>query len=583
MTKYAQHKANYNTAVQDFKQARKQAAMQQLIARLTGKSVELLSYEEVHEQFPSIDKVEKGVQEIPLDAIVGSVGRYEDFTRTFLPKHDGNEERWARVKTAVLDMKGWPPIDVYQVGEAYFVLDGNHRVSVARQLGSESITARVTEVKTRVPLTLDDDPNEVICKAQYASFLEETNLDRVCPDCDLQMTFTGQYRVLKAQIAAHRRWLESQRGESASEQEAVISWHENVYMPVVKMIREQGILHHFSNRTETDIYILLEQHQEELEEALDWEIDMETAVYDLAEQESQRRERGIVRLGKRLLHAIVPAEFTDGPAPGHWRKRQLEEGRENRLFADYLVAFRGVESDWDMLDQVIGMAQLDHDRLLGLHVVPRAADKEGAQAKQICERFEAYCKAHGVVGEMAIESGNITDAILRRAAWADLVVISLQYPPVDQPLARLGSGLIKLVQRCPQPILTLPIGSKILMDRVLLAYDGSPKADEALYVATYLKSRWPLDLTVLTVETEHTTSAALARARRYIEAHGIQDATYVLRERPIAEAVLETAVAYNNNYLIMGGFGFRPVKHIVLGSTVERVLSEFRYPVLICR
>ncbi len=584
MTNLAQHDINYNTAVQDFRRARKQAALQQLMARLTGKSVELLSYDEVHESFRPTGKVEKGKQEIPLEAIVGSVGRYEDFTRTFLPKHDSNAERWARVKTAVLDMKGWPPIDVYQVGEVYFVIDGNHRVSVARQLGSKTITAHVTEIKMRVPLSKDDDPNEVICKAQYAGFLEETNLDKMRPDCDLTMTISGHYELLRKEIAAHQRWMaEQQDGKLVSEPEAVSSWYDNVYLPIVQQIREQGILHKFRWRTETDIYVLLLEHRDELEEMLGWEVDRETAVSDFAEQETQRKQGLLTRFARRLRHLFVPPMLEDGPAPGTWRNKQLGEGRRNHMFVDYLVAFRGRESDWHMLEQLIKFAKWDNDRLLGLHIVSNEAEKESDQVRELCRRFEQQCAEAGIVGEMAIEVGNIVDTIVKRAAWADLVVTTLRQPSADQARPRYGSGFIQLVQRCPQPILVYPIGAEIKIDRVLLAYDGSPKADEALFVATYLKSRWTIDLVVLTVETEYTSESALTRAKHYIEGHGIHDADYVLRQKPIAEAILETAETYQSSYLIMGGFGFSPVKYMMLGSTVEKVLQEIQHPVLICR
>lgn len=117
----------------------------------------------------------------------------------------------------------------------------------------------------------------------------------------------------------------------------------------------------------------------------------------------------------------------------------------------------------------------------------------------------------------------------------------------------------------------------------MLAYDGSPKAEEALFVATYLASRWPLSLTVLTVETEHTSAEALERAKAYMQERGIMNATYVLRPRPIAEALLETAVEYDIDYLIMGGFGYRPMRHFMLGSTVDEILRRFKHPILICR
>ena len=155
--------------------------------------------------------VERGLQEIPLDKIVGSVGRYQDFTRSFLPKKDSDEVRWATVRAAINDMKGMPPIEVYQIGEVYFVKDGNHRVSVARQLGTTTISAYVTEIETRVPLTADDNPDEVICKAGYADFLEKTNLDHHFPKADLLMTISGHYQVMLDQITVECRLLGGRR------------------------------------------------------------------------------------------------------------------------------------------------------------------------------------------------------------------------------------------------------------------------------------------------------------------------------------------------------------------------------------
>ena len=142
----------------------------------------MLAYDYVSQQLRGTGTIDRGLQEIPLDAIVGSVGRYDDFTRDFLPKKDSIQDRWAGVKAAILNMTGMTPISVYQIGEGYFVRDGNHRVSVARQLGTPTITALVTEVKTRVPLAIDDDLDEVKCKARYAEFLEVTKLDELRPE-----------------------------------------------------------------------------------------------------------------------------------------------------------------------------------------------------------------------------------------------------------------------------------------------------------------------------------------------------------------------------------------------------------------
>ncbi len=170
---------DYEHAVQDFREARRQAVREQLMAHLTGKAADLLSYDEVREKLKARGSKPLGLKDIPLDAIVGSVGRYADFTRSFLPKVDSDRERWARVQVANADLTGLPPIEAYQIGEAYFVRDGNHRVSVARQLGAPTIQAYVTEIETRVPLTADVQPDDLILKAEYADFLEKTRLDEI--------------------------------------------------------------------------------------------------------------------------------------------------------------------------------------------------------------------------------------------------------------------------------------------------------------------------------------------------------------------------------------------------------------------
>ena len=276
---------SYEQAMQDFRRARQEAALRQLLQRVSGKSDELLAYNDVSDKLPITDAVERGLQEIPLNAIVGSVGRAEDFTRDFLPRRDSDAERWAAVKAAVIDMKGWPPIQVYQLGDAYFVKDGNHRVSVARRLGNKTITAYVTEIETRLPLGAAADPEAIIRRANYLYFLEKTRLDETRPQADLQLTFTDAYDTLLAQIEQHRRRCAA-AGQELDTREAAARWYDEVYRPALKLIREQGVLRSFSDRTEADMYILLSERHQELEEAL---------YRDLSEDQ-QRILKAVIRI-----------------------------------------------------------------------------------------------------------------------------------------------------------------------------------------------------------------------------------------------------------------------------------------------
>lgn len=574
---------DYISALHDFRQARRQATIQQILARLQGKSAELLAYDDVRKKLKVTGEAERGLHEIPVDAIVGSVGRYKDFTRTFLPKQDSTEERWARVKSVMTGMVGLPPIEVYKVGDAYFVRDGNHRVSIARQMNVPTIPAYVTEVKTRVPLKPDDDAEEIICKARYAEFLEQTNLDKLRPHANLLMTFCGHYRVLLEHIEVHRYFMGVDLQREISYEEAVAHWYDEVYMPVVQIIRQQGALHDFPGRTETDLYVLLAEYRAELERALGWDVAPETAVTSLSDQKGSRPQRVIARVSERLRGMIMPEELEAGPATGQWRRQRLAGRRSDHLFNDILVAMDGTQAGWAALTQALLVAQKENGRVLGLHVVADKAQIDSDAVKTISHEFQRRCQEAGTACKFAVEEGvAAARAIVQRAVWVDLVVFSLQHPPGALPLERLSSGLSTLIQRCSRPLLAVPLGITFPIDPVLLAYDGTPKGEEALFVATYLAAQWQFPLHVLAIESEKTAAVVSQHVRTYLQEHGIE-ATYFVKQGAVAEAILETAAAQNSNLVIMGGLQRPPVVRLVLDSKVDRVLRELRKPVLICR
>jgi hypothetical protein len=74
-----------------------------------------------------------------------------DFTRAFLPRRAEMQERWAAIDRLAVT-RDLPPVELYKVGDAYFIADGHHRVSVARRAGWRTIMAHVREYHTRVPL-----------------------------------------------------------------------------------------------------------------------------------------------------------------------------------------------------------------------------------------------------------------------------------------------------------------------------------------------------------------------------------------------------------------------------------------------
>jgi nucleotide-binding universal stress UspA family protein len=553
------------------------------MARLTGKSIDLFAYEDVRHKLKAKGSVSRGLQDIPVDAIVGSVGRYSDFTRSFLPRRDSDQQRWARVKAQVTDMGGLPAIEVYQIGEAYFVRDGNHRVSVARELDAPTIQAYVTEVRTKVPLSPDDQPDDLILKAEYVDFLEHTRLDNLRPEADLSVTAPGQHQALEEHIAVHRYYMGLDQEREIPYEEAVTHWYDEIYLPVVQIIQERGVLRDFPERTETDLYLWVSEHRAALEETLGWqEIRPEAAATDLATRSSPRPHRVVARVGHRILDSVTPDQLEDGPSPGEWRRDHLTNHQHGHLFADILVPLSAAESGWNALDQALGIAQREGGRLRGLHVVPEEDQIDSEEAQTVQAEFNRRCEAAGVPGQLAIEVGGIARKICERTRWTDLIVVNLAYPPPSQPVARLGSGFRTLIRRCTSPVLAVPGGPSPL-DNVLLAYDGSPRAIEALFVATYLADRWDISLTVITVtENGRIPGNTILRPQKYLESHGIQ-ATYLEERGPVAEVLLRTAEERGSNLTIMGGYGHSPVMEVVLGSAVDQVLRESRQPTLICR
>lgn len=573
-------RSGYSEALEDFRRARRQADLEMLMARFTGKSLDLLSFDEVRHKLRATNVAERGLQDVPIDAIVGSAGRYGDFTRTFLPRESVDQQRWARVKQVTSDLSAasLPPVELYKIGAVYFVRDGHHRISVARRLGAETIPAYVTEVHTRVPLGPDVQPDELIVKAEYAEFLEATRLDTLRPGADLSLSEPGGYAKLRDHIDVHRYVMESQSGREVSDSEAITSWYDHAYLPVVQVIRERGMLRDFPGRTETDLYLWVAENRERLRHQLGWSVKPEAVVADLAAKFSPQRRS----VGQRLFSLMVPASLTDGPQPGQWRKERLESRYLTQLFETILVPLNGEPGSWAAFEQALAIARRESSNLMGLHVVPTDLERTSEAALAVQHEFQRRCEAAPIAGALAVEVGEIASRICERATLADLVVLHLAHPPSAQLLERLGSGFRGIIRRCPRPVLAVP-RQAMPMQRLLLAFDGSPKSKEALFVATYMVEAWKASLTVVSVhEADHPTPSALHAMREYLAFHEIT-ADVVEASGSSAEVILRTADERDCNLILMGGYGARPLVEAVVGSTVDQVLRQSPRPVLICR
>ena len=247
--------------INKFQNARMRAFWKEMINHLRGKPIELLSFEDIKQRLRLREESYKGMQYVPLDQIVGSVGRYREFTRDFLPKNNTMQERWSRVYAVAESQLGFPPIELYKVGDVYFVRDGNHRVSVARQLGSGSIEAHVTELPTSVEVHPNMSEEDLNNATAYAAFLAESGLERVRPHHQvLKLSERWRYADLMGHIYLHKYVMEKMTGKTISIEEAAGNWYDNVYRPALTLIQKYNVLEQLDVRTETDLYLWLVDH-----------------------------------------------------------------------------------------------------------------------------------------------------------------------------------------------------------------------------------------------------------------------------------------------------------------------------------
>jgi hypothetical protein len=264
---------------------------------------ELLSFETVRRALPIYGQSYRGVQEVPVDKIVGTTtNRYADFDRAFLPSQFRTKSRWKQIDELRLRDVNLPPVQLYQVGAAYFVRDGHHRVSVARQMGQAFIDAEVVEMHTRTPLTINLrrlDPQGLTALGEYGSFLEKTQLDKLRPDVQIEFSQPGGYARLLEHIVVHQYLVGLDYRRDVTWEEAVIDWYDFIYMPIVSIIRERNILREFVGRTEADLYLWISDHhwslnlQEIQNHAYD--VGFDEAAEDLVRTQSPRLARKIKR------------------------------------------------------------------------------------------------------------------------------------------------------------------------------------------------------------------------------------------------------------------------------------------------
>lgn len=308
-------------ATNAFQKARQKAFLRRVLATIQGEPNDLLDYEDIRHKVRAGMPHYAGMTTVPISKIVGSVNRYRDFDRAFLPTQTRTAGRWRRIGEAYYSDINLPPVKLYKVGEVYFVVDGNHRVSVARELGREYIDAEVQESRVRVPLTPDMDPDDFEVVGEQADFLEATQLDETRPEARIELTIPGGYYVLLEHIEYHRYLQSKEWKREFTTPEAAAQWYDQVYLPVVQVIRASDVLREFPGRTEGDLYIWIIEHQYFLREHFGEEVSTQQAAQSFAEQYApnifERAWHWLLEkvLGRKRIRKIERQHHIDGNTP----------------------------------------------------------------------------------------------------------------------------------------------------------------------------------------------------------------------------------------------------------------------------
>lgn len=198
----------------------------------------------------AFDHIDRGILTVPMDQIVGSVGRYHDFDSQFKLKGHVPPDRLISVKRAMRQGRALPPVKLYKIKDEYYVLDGNHRIAAAKEFGHSEIRAKIVEF---IP---SSNTLENIIYREKQAFMETTGLKH-----PIELSEVGQYPHLQEQIEKHKVFLETAERPGIAMADAAEDWYRTIYQPLTEIIRKGNLLNFFQGRTLDDLYAYISFHQ----------------------------------------------------------------------------------------------------------------------------------------------------------------------------------------------------------------------------------------------------------------------------------------------------------------------------------
>jgi hypothetical protein len=295
-------------AAEDFSKARGRANLDRILALLKNRKDNLLSLQEVKALLRPTSETYGGMRAVQVAKIVGSEGRYQDFNRSFFPRHNRLKGRWVRVDTAHHQQLTLPPVTLYEIGGVYFVRDGNHRVSVARLQNVEFVDAEVIRLGSRLTLHAGmtvEQLREAVIDLEKQEFFKQTRLHELRPQASLIFTVTGRYDEIIRHINGHKYYLNLSKKEEISFEEAMLSWYDTVYKPIVDLIETQQLLRAFPGRTAADLYVWIVRHWDEVKRKCGQSFPLQQAAEDYTERYGKQKKRWLPALFRRLKRLLA--------------------------------------------------------------------------------------------------------------------------------------------------------------------------------------------------------------------------------------------------------------------------------------
>jgi DNA-binding Lrp family transcriptional regulator len=210
---------------------------------------EVKSFKEDQKKEAAFDARDRGIRTVPLGRIVGSVGRYQDFDSRFRFKQNVPSQRLQRITEAMRQGRPLGPVKLYQIKDDYYVLDGNHRISAAKQLNHDEILAHIFEF---IP---SENTLQNILYRELAEFSDRTQLPY-----EINLTEVSQYAYLLEQITDHQENIQAEQGSTISFENAALDWYKTIYRPFCTIIKRARLIDSFPARTIADLYAYITLH-----------------------------------------------------------------------------------------------------------------------------------------------------------------------------------------------------------------------------------------------------------------------------------------------------------------------------------